>query len=122
LKEWIELERDGEAFNKMKNLKTLLIDDLGCSDGSPEHRSNSLAVLDYLKHLPNSLTVLDYRSHLTIRQVIELQTLGYFDGSPEHRSNSRRLLDGGGSHFTGGMVFPSKASVIVWFCLGRKIN
>jgi hypothetical protein len=75
LKEWIELERDGEAFNKMKNLKTLLIDDLGCSDGSPEHRSNS-----------------------------------------------RRLLDGGGSHFTGGMVFPSKASVIVWFCLGRKIN
>jgi hypothetical protein len=39
---WIEVKQDGEAFNKMKNLKTLLIDDPGHFDGT-------------LKHLPNSL-------------------------------------------------------------------
>ncbi|WJX66908.1 hypothetical protein P8452_51415 [Trifolium repens] len=45
----IKFERDGEAFNKMENLKTLLIDYGGGFDGS-------------LKHLPNSLRVLDWRS------------------------------------------------------------
>jgi hypothetical protein len=45
----IKFERDGEAFNKMEHLKTLLIDNLGDFDGS-------------LKHLPNSLRVLDCRS------------------------------------------------------------
>ncbi|KAK2350345.1 disease resistance protein RPV1 [Trifolium repens] len=49
---WIKLERDGEAFNKMENLKTLLIDYGGHFDGS-------------LKHLPNSLRVLDCRSYST---------------------------------------------------------
>ncbi|WJX71771.1 hypothetical protein P8452_55728 [Trifolium repens] len=46
----IELERDGEAFNKMENLKTLLIDEEGCFDD------------ESVKHLPNSLRVLDCRS------------------------------------------------------------
>ena len=46
--DWIG--RDGEAFNKMENLKTLLIDgNYGRFEGS-------------LKHLPNSLRVLDCRS------------------------------------------------------------
>ncbi|KAK2421537.1 hypothetical protein QL285_032155 [Trifolium repens] len=48
---WINLERDGEAFNKMENLKTLLIDKRCHFDGS-------------LKHLPNSLRVLDCRQYL----------------------------------------------------------
>ncbi|KAK2367383.1 disease resistance protein RPV1 [Trifolium repens] len=49
---WIKFKRDGEAFNKMENLKTLLIDKYGRFDRN-------------LKHLPNSLRVLDSRSYST---------------------------------------------------------
>jgi hypothetical protein len=49
----IKVEQDGKAFNKMKNLKTLLIDKWSYLDGS-------------LKHLPNSLRVLDCCSYFII--------------------------------------------------------
>ncbi|WJX66907.1 hypothetical protein P8452_51414 [Trifolium repens] len=54
--ESIKVEQDGEAFNKMKNLKTLLIDKLAYVSGS-------------LKHLPNSLRVLDCRSYCKTKVV-----------------------------------------------------
>jgi hypothetical protein len=50
-------ERDGEAFNKMKNLKTLLIDKPGYISGS-------------LHHLPNSLRVLDFYSPIFTKQPV----------------------------------------------------
>ncbi|XP_045811394.1 disease resistance protein RUN1-like [Trifolium pratense] len=42
---WIKIERDGEAFKKMENLKTLIIN--GGFDGNFKHLPNSLRVVDW---------------------------------------------------------------------------
>ncbi|CAJ2667117.1 unnamed protein product [Trifolium pratense] len=64
---WIKDKQDGKAFNKMENLKTLLIDKRGHFYGS-------------LKHLPNSLRVLDCRSsYFTIQAKFQNMRVLNFD-------------------------------------------